>query len=111
MITKTRMGFCSIELKLGNMRNAQNFTLCPGLNGNIATLQSDKRIAKVDIVTGRGIINGKNEQYGAYGAHLLFNSINIQLDENTCKNLQTHYLECPAGMNEVKSGDTVVMRF
>lgn len=111
MITKSKMGFYKIRLKLANMRNEQEFTLYPSVNNDMALLQSDKRIIRVNIVTGIGIINNKNEQNGAYAPHLTFNTLPIKLDDNTCKNLQGHYIECPAGSNEVKSGDTVILTF
>jgi hypothetical protein len=45
--------FQNITCKLGNMKKAQDFTVCP-VSSNApheVTIQSDKRIAKIDLNT------------------------------------------------------------
>ena len=82
MITKTISGFLEINLKLANMRKIDNFTICPYDGSNELIIQSGKRIAKLDLKTGFGIINRKNEQNGAYNHHLLFDTINFKIDDD-----------------------------
>ena len=56
MIKKDRNGFLSIDLKVANMRNVQNFTVYPYDGGDEIKIQSDKRIASINIRTGEGKI-------------------------------------------------------
>jgi hypothetical protein len=55
------------EAKLGNMRKPQNFIVCPVSTDeeNIRTIQSDKRIARVNLETGKVILSdGKGGHQG-----------------------------------------------
>jgi hypothetical protein len=52
-----------ISMKVANMRNGQDFILYPYSGGDEILLQSKKRFARVNLRTGEGIINGKNENY------------------------------------------------
>jgi hypothetical protein len=58
-------------IKLGNMRKAADFVIYPPKsdNPNIVTIQSDHRIATIDLTTHKGILS-KAIQGGAYFAHL-----------------------------------------
>lgn len=72
--------FKSINLKLGNARKPEEFTIYP-YNGNEQfTVQSDKRIAQVDM-TGKGIVSNPHAG-GAYFHHLVFERNPIQLNDS-----------------------------
>jgi hypothetical protein len=93
-INKNRMGFISVSLKLANMRNEQDFTIYPYNGGDFLTIQSNKRIAKINLKNGEGVINGKNEQNGAYFHHLSFGNVkSFNLDKTTLTNLQKYFWE------------------
>lgn len=67
MITLSTYRFKNFTAKLGNMRKAVEFVICPVSNAspNEVYIQSDKRIAKVDLTTGKGILsNGKGGHNG-----------------------------------------------
>lgn len=51
--------FKSITCKLGNMRKATRFTLCPQSETalNEVIIQSDRRIARIDLNTGKAILS------------------------------------------------------
>ena len=83
----TKHGFSSIVLKVGNMRNEQSFTIYPYSGGDTIFLQSDKRIIRLNLKTGKGIINPKNEQNGAYGHHL-YNGIGCEVPNESLVSLQ-----------------------
>ena len=58
MIKKSNMGFYSIELKVANMRNAQNFSMYPGVTeAGEVWLQSSKRFIAINVFDGRAVIN------------------------------------------------------
>lgn len=68
-IRKNIMGTLSIEMKLKGMRKAQEFTVYPiTKESKSLTLQSDTRIAKVDLA-GNGKVS-KSHATGAYFVHL-----------------------------------------
>jgi hypothetical protein len=59
--------FQTLTVKLGNMRQAQEFTVCPVSNTepHLVTIQSDKRIARIDLNTGKGVLSdGKGGHQG-----------------------------------------------
>lgn len=58
--------------KAGNMKKDQEFTLYPYDGGDYIYLQSDKRFCRVNLRTGIGVMNAKNENYA--------NSIKMQLN-------------------------------
>lgn len=54
------MRFIDVDAKLGTMKKAANFTVCPkssGDNTSEVTIQSDKRIARVNLDTGRVVVS------------------------------------------------------
>ena len=53
------MIFQSVTAKLGTMKKVASFTVCPtsGQSGNEVTIQSDKRIARVDLDTGKVVVS------------------------------------------------------
>lgn len=59
--------FQHLTVKLGNMRRVQEFTVCPVSNTepHLVTIQSDKRIARIDLNTGKAILSdGKGGHQG-----------------------------------------------
>ena len=88
MIKVDRNGFRSINLKVANMRNEQNFTIYPYNGGDTITVQSDKRIAVINLKNGIGAINSKNEQGGAYFHHLNFGLIKFKIEDELKTALQ-----------------------
>ena len=93
MITKDRNGFISITLKLANMRNEQDFTIYPYSGGDLITIQSSKRIARLNIKDGKSSINKKNEQGGAYFVHLQMDCIEFVLNQSIIQVFQKYFWE------------------
>lgn len=58
-----------ITTKFGNMRKEQEFIVYPYDGGDCVLIQSDKRIANVNLKTGRTVLSAQR-QGGAYGVHL-----------------------------------------
>jgi hypothetical protein len=59
--------FLKITAKLGNMKKAQEFVVCPVSNTapHEVTIQSDKRIARVNLNTGKAMLSsGKGGHQG-----------------------------------------------
>lgn len=59
--------FQNLTIKLGNMKRAQEFTVCPVSNvaPHLVTIQSDKRIARIDLETGKAVLSdGKGGHQG-----------------------------------------------
>lgn len=106
MIKKDRNGFLSIDLKVANMRNVQNFTIYPYTGGDEIKIQSDKRIASINIRTGEGKINPKNQQNGAYFIHLQMGVIKFQIDEEVKIAFQKYFWE-----NEGKQGGGPIIKW
>jgi len=62
--------FKNINVKFGNMRGTeQEFTLYPYDGGSSVIIQSDKRIANINLKTGETVLS-KQCQNGAYFHHL-----------------------------------------
>lgn len=57
------MNALSFDLKAANMRQAQNFICYKPSNNNKMLVQSEKRVAYIDINTGQGVINAANVNY------------------------------------------------
>jgi len=49
--------------KVANMRSEQRFIIYPYAGGDECTLQSDKRFCRLNLRTGKGIINAKNQNH------------------------------------------------
>lgn len=106
MIKKDRNGFLSINLKVANMRNEQNFTIYPYNGGDTINLQSSKRFIILNIRNGEGKINRRNEQNGAYSIHVQMSSISFQLEEEIKIAFQKYFWE-----NEGKQGGGTVIKW
>lgn len=97
------MRFKNYTFKAGNMKAEQEFTLYPYTGGETITLQSDKRICKVNVHTGKGVMNRKNEQRGAYFAHFALGTIEVQVPHTTMNEIREH-LKGAAGLQQVGAG-------
>jgi hypothetical protein len=82
--------FNSIALKLGNARKAQDFTIYPYNGGGTFTLQSDTRIARVDM-TGKGTVSNPHSG-GAYAPHLAMERNPVQLTESQISEIKLKVL-------------------
>lgn len=83
------MVFKNYNLKLGNMKKPQEFTLYPYEGGDYITLQSSHRIARINLRTGEGKMNAKHESNGAYFIHLQIRpTVPVQLTEETKTEIQ-----------------------
>ena len=76
-------------LQVANMRKPQSFILYPYKGGEDITLQSDKRFAQVNLRTGEGYINNKNENY-ANSLSLFWNPIKFNLPEDIKTQIQAY---------------------
>lgn len=77
------------SIKVANMKKAQDFTLYPYSGGDIIFLQSDKRFAKFNLITGKGIINATNRNY-ANSIYLQMEPIKCQLPEDIKIQIQSY---------------------
>jgi len=65
------------SIKMANMNKPQEFTLYPYNGEKTILLQSDKRIARVNLETGKGVMNRSNKNYPS--------SIDLQLTPIPCE--------------------------
>lgn len=78
-----------IELKLGNMRRPASFIVYPFTEGQTElTIQSDKRIAKVDLTTGKGLLSSGRGHPGFHALSRFLGAIDITLDNDTLEKLK-----------------------
>ena len=66
-------------LQLGNMKKPQDFTLYPYSGGDFITLQSDKRIARINLHNGKGEMLRKNCAYPNFLAMAKYGHIDVRL--------------------------------
>lgn len=78
--------FKSINLKLGNAKKVQDYTIYPYTGNGIFTLQSDTRIAQVNM-EGKGTVSNPHNS-GAYFHHLSFERNPIQLTQSEITELK-----------------------
>jgi hypothetical protein len=83
-ISENILGTTSFDMKLSGMRKPQNFDVLPiGKNdtGESIIIQSDKRIGRIDLATGKGKIS-QSHSSGAYFHHLSLDKMtDFQLSE------------------------------
>ena len=84
------MGTAEFNLKVKGMRKPQNFCVYPIKEADpLITIQSDRRIAQIDINTGKGKINKKSYSGGAYFHHLSHSPLmEFQLSESDLQALK-----------------------
>lgn len=78
--------FKSINLKLGNARKEQDYTIYPYTGNGSFTLQTDNRIAMVNM-EGKGFVSNPHAG-GAYFHHLNFERNPIQLTSDKLMELK-----------------------
>lgn len=93
------MGFISITLKVANMRNEQSFTIYPYDGDDYVLLQSSKRMMRINLRTGEGVINSRNEQNGAYFYHVTMAPLRFKVDDVVLLALKEYFWN-----NEGKDG-------
>ena len=85
-IKRSSTGFYSVELKVANMPNTQNFMVCSGVLGDCeATLQSAKRFISLNILDGKAVINKSNKNYP--NRHDLVTGITFDFDKDLVSEL------------------------
>jgi len=79
-----------ISLKLGNMRKAAEFIVYPHKHGDTELMiQSDKRIAKINLTTGKGVLSsGKDSHPGFHCLLPFFNPLPIEVDAAVIEQLK-----------------------
>jgi hypothetical protein len=82
--------FLSINLKLGNARKEEEYTIYPYSGTGNITLQSDKRIAQVDM-EGKGTVSNPHSG-GAYFTHLQLERNPIQLTPDEIQTIKLKIL-------------------
>ena len=87
------MGTTDIEMKITGMRKPQSFIVYPiskDDSGDIITIQSETRIGKIDLSTGRGLMS-QSHSNGAYFVHFQMDKkTSFVLSDNDLKNLKEH---------------------
>ncbi len=87
------MGTTDIEMKITGMRKPQSFIVYPiskDDSGDIITIQSETRIGKIDLSTGRGLMS-QSHSNGAYFVHFQIDKKTpFVLSDNDLKDLKEH---------------------
>ena len=87
------MGTTDIEMKITGMRKPQSFIVYPiskDDSGEIITIQSETRIGKIDLSTGRGLMS-QSHSNGAYFVHFQMDKKTpFVLSDNDLKDLKEH---------------------
>jgi hypothetical protein len=76
------------KFKCANMLKEQSFTLYPYDGTDFIILQSDKRICRVNLKTGQGVINAKNCNYPGF-IMMQINPLKMQLPPDIQKEIQS----------------------
>lgn len=77
------------NLKVANMKKAQEFTLYPYDGGDNIFLQSDKRFIQANLRTGEGFINKTSQNY-ANSLSLILNPLPFSLPEDIKLKIQSY---------------------
>lgn len=96
------MRFLSVTGKMGNMRKAVEWTVCPRSEktDRDVTIQSDNRIAKVNLDTGKAILsNGKGGHQGFHKLLAMCGAIEVDCPADMMAQLKAFDAkqELPAG--------------
>lgn len=81
--------FKQFTFQVANMRKEQEFTIYPYDGGDYCYLQSDKRFARLNLRSGIGIINGKNENY-ANSIKMQMNPVPFTMPENVLTEIKSY---------------------
>lgn len=93
--------------KVANMRKEADFVLYPYNGGDEIILQSDHRIARVNLRTGEGVINAKNKNYSCF-ADLIFNTLTFTLPQNIKTAIQSKLWHNDGKMEAIAGGVVLI---
>lgn len=101
---KNIMGTLSFEMKLPNMRKAQDFIVYPvNEKTDYIMIQSDTRFGKIEMTTGRGLMS-QSHANGAYAVHLHIDKlVKFELTESQLEKLKEEIAKT-AGRNVGSAG-------
>jgi hypothetical protein len=92
-LTKNILGTTSIEMKISGMRKTQDFSVYPigkDDTDKIITIQSETRIGKIDLATGRGLMS-QSHSNGAYFVHFQMDKLTpFTINEKDLKDITSH---------------------
>lgn len=92
-LSKNIMRTTDIEMKISGMRKSQDFIVYPiGKDdaGSVITVQSDTRIGKIDLSTGRGVMS-QSHSNGAYFVHLQMDKLTpFTVSESDLEDIKAH---------------------
>ena len=92
-LSKNIMGTTSIEMKISGMRKSQDFSVYPigkDDTDKIITIQSETRIGKIDLATGRGLMS-QSHSNGAYFVHFQMDKLTpFTINEKDLKDITSH---------------------
>lgn len=115
-LTKNILGTTSIEMKISGMRKPQEFSVYPiGKDDTekIITIQSDTRIGKIDLSSGRGLMS-QSHSNGAYFVHFQMDKLTpFTLSESDLQDLKMHIFKTAGssvGNSIVKSDNSGASR-
>lgn len=94
--------FKSVTCKLGNMKKDQRWVIYPpGEDKNLVMIQCDKRIAQVNLTTGKAILSdGKNGHNGFVKLSKFLGAMDVDVPADVLKQLQD---------NPVPSGPVILL--
>jgi hypothetical protein len=87
------MGTTDIEMKISGMRKSQDFIVYPigkDDSGDIITIQSETRIGKIDLSSGRGLMS-QSHSNGAYFVHFQMDKLTpFTVSESDLEDIKAH---------------------
>jgi hypothetical protein len=104
------MPFRTIDnLKLGTMKKPTDWCFSPNDYGDEVLIQSDKRIAKINLVTGKGLLSdGKGGHPGSHKLHPALGAVEIIVSAADLERLkQAHQgnANCKPGQGIILTGE------
>ena len=100
-LSRNVMGTTNIEMKITGMRKAQDFIVYPigkDDSDKIITIQSETRIGKIDLSSGRGLMS-QSHSNGAYFVHFQMDKLTpFTVSESDLENIKTQIFKT-AGAN------------
>jgi hypothetical protein len=100
-IGKNALGTLDFVHKFEGMRKEQEFTIYPkSKEENTIAIQSDSRIGKLDLITGKGIISASHSN-GAY-----FHTLTMDILKKKAKNISLNNEDLTILKNALNCNDT-----
>ena len=90
-LKKLTIGY-GLDLKVANMRKPQEFLLYPYKGGDEIILQSNKRIIRLNLRTGKAVINQKNRENCGF-PDLVMNPFTFEFPKNELTEIKKHLWE------------------